>query len=70
MYRTEIVVNDISLLSGNDSAKSAGNGNGVDADQKKRSTPSKGRQAPQGNQESGPDYDYGGLGITAQDVPF
>ena len=70
MYRTEIVVNDISLLSGNDPTKSAGNGNGVDADQKKRSTQSKGRQAPSGNTESGPDYDYGGLGITDQDVPF
>jgi single-strand DNA-binding protein len=70
MYRTEIVVNDISLLSGNDATKSAGNGNGADADQKKRSTPSKGRQTPRGNQESEPDYDYGGLGITDQDVPF
>jgi len=70
MYRTEIVVNDITLLSGNDATKSVSNGNGEDADQKKRSTGSRERQAPRGNQQSEPKYDYDGLGITDQDVPF
>src|SRR5215469_15634832 len=60
MYRTEIVVNDISLLSGSDAAKPASNGNGADADQKKNPK-SRDRQAPRGNQESEPDNDYGGL---------
>lgn len=70
MYRTEIVVNDISLLSGNDATKSVSNGSGADADQKKRSTPSRSSQGPRGKQESEPNYDYDGLGITNQDVPF
>jgi single-strand DNA-binding protein len=69
IYRTEIVVNDISLLSGSDAAKPASNGNGADANQKKNPQ-SRARQAPRGNQENEPDNDYGGLGITDQDVPF
>jgi single-strand DNA-binding protein len=69
VYRTEIVVNDISLLSGSDAAKPASNGNGVDGDQKKNPQ-SRARQAPRSNQDSDPDNDYGGLGITDQDVPF
>jgi len=70
MYRTEIVVNDINLLSGNDATKSAGNGNGADVDQKQSSTGSRERQPPRGTQEIEPNYDYNGLGITDQDVPF
>jgi len=70
MYRTEIVVNDISLISGNEATKPSANGNGADADQKKKSTTSRERQPPRGTQESEPNYDYNGLGITDQDVPF
>lgn len=67
MYRTEILVNDISLLSGSDGTKSASNGNGADADQKARN---KGRQTSSGrNKESEPEYDYDGLGITEGDLP-
>jgi len=70
MYRTEIVVNNISLLSGNEAANSGDNGNGANADQNKRSTASRERHAPRGKQDSEPNYDYNGLGITDQDVPF
>jgi single-strand DNA-binding protein len=70
MYRTEIVVNDLSLLSGNEVTKSVGNGGSPAADQKTRNGSSKGRQASRsGDRQSEPDFDYDGLGITEGDLP-
>ena len=70
MYRTEIVVNDISLLSGNEATKSGSYGGAPAADQKTRNDSAKGRQASRGGkQESEPEYDYDGLGITEGDLP-
>jgi single-strand DNA-binding protein len=70
MYRTEILVNDISLLSGNETTKSVGNEGAKAEDRKTRNDSSKGRKASRGGEkQSEPDYDYDGLGITEGDLP-
>ncbi len=56
MYRTEIVVGEISLLSGNGKA----NGRGVESE----------RSEVPGAQNSDQGGDFDGLGITDADVPF
>jgi single-strand DNA-binding protein len=70
LYRTEIVVNDVSLLSGNEVRKSIDNGGSPAADQNTGNGSSKGRQASRGgDKRSEPAYDYDGLGITEGDLP-
>jgi single-strand DNA-binding protein len=63
VYRTEIVVGDITLLTPNDTGSSDDEGRGKSESRGARGSRSNGHREP-------PRDDYGDLGITDSDVPF
>jgi single-strand DNA-binding protein len=66
VYRTEIMVNDLVLLSG----RGDGEGGGGGSTSYGKSSGASGGQAGSGGYEQRPAPDYGDTGITDDDIPF